>query len=222
MGILDGRIAIVTGASRGIGAEIARHFGREGAAVAVVARTTEAGTSPLAGTIRETAGQIRAAGGAAVAIRADLFYGGELLETLAARTAPDFLALPGHLAHPVVDGAVDDEQAVRQKAAGSQEHDRGDHGRDRVDRSQRHALGLTPGPNGKSPTCQQESRRLRPRFRAVQIWAGGAATSVGLPLCPDGQVLEGNVTVGAGFLRQPEDSLADDAALDLVCTPGDG
>lgn len=72
MGILDGKVAIVTGASRGIGAEIARRFGAAGAAVAVAARTTEAGTSPLPGTIAETAEQIRAAGGTAVAIRADL------------------------------------------------------------------------------------------------------------------------------------------------------
>ena len=49
MGVLDGRVAIVTGASRGIGAEIARCFGQAGAAVAVAARTTEAGMSPLAG-----------------------------------------------------------------------------------------------------------------------------------------------------------------------------
>src|SRR5579859_1972871 len=72
MGLLDGRVAIVTGASRGIGAEIARRFGAEGAAVAVAARTTDAGNSPLAGTICETVDQIRAAGGTAVAIPTNL------------------------------------------------------------------------------------------------------------------------------------------------------
>ena len=72
MGMLDGRVAIVTGASRGIGAEIARRFAAEGAAVAVAARTTDVGMSPLAGTIGETVAQIREAGGAAVAIPADL------------------------------------------------------------------------------------------------------------------------------------------------------
>ena len=72
MGVLDGRVAIVTGASRGIGAEIARQFGQAGAAVAVAARTVEAGTSRFAGTIGETVGQIREAGGTAEAIPADL------------------------------------------------------------------------------------------------------------------------------------------------------
>jgi citronellol/citronellal dehydrogenase len=72
MGVLDGKVAIVTGASRGIGAEIARRFAAEGAAVAVAARTTDPGTSPLAGTIHETVGQIQAAGGIAFAIPADL------------------------------------------------------------------------------------------------------------------------------------------------------
>ena len=72
MGLLDGRVAIVTGASRGIGAEIASRFGAEGAAVAVAARTTEPGQSPLDGTIGDTAAAIEAAGGTAIAIAADL------------------------------------------------------------------------------------------------------------------------------------------------------
>src|ERR1700722_16794077 len=72
MGLVEARGAIVTGASRGIGAEIARRFAAEGAAVAVAARTTEPGTSQFAGTIAETADQIRAAGGAAIAVAANL------------------------------------------------------------------------------------------------------------------------------------------------------
>ena len=88
MGILDGKVAIVTGASRGIGAEIARRFGQAGAAVAVAARTTEEGTSPFPGTIAETVAQIRAAGGAAVAIRADLAKPGDR-ERLVAEAAAE-------------------------------------------------------------------------------------------------------------------------------------
>jgi citronellol/citronellal dehydrogenase len=72
MGLLDGRVAIVTGASRGIGAEIARRFGAEGAAVAVAARTTDAGSAPFPGTIGETVEQIRETGGTALAIAANL------------------------------------------------------------------------------------------------------------------------------------------------------
>ena len=95
MGLLDGRVAIVTGASRGIGAEIAKRFGAEGAAVAVAARTAEPGTSQFAGTIAETADLIRAGGGTAVAITADLSKPDDrerlVAETVRQLGAPDIL-----------------------------------------------------------------------------------------------------------------------------------
>jgi NAD(P)-dependent dehydrogenase (short-subunit alcohol dehydrogenase family) len=69
---LEGRVAIVTGASRGIGEAVARLFAREGAAVAVVARTEQVFDERLPGTIHDTVAAIEADGGRALAIRADL------------------------------------------------------------------------------------------------------------------------------------------------------
>ena len=69
---LKGKVALVTGASRGIGTAIALRLASEGAVVAVTARTVEPGSSRFAGTINETVEQIRAAGGDGVAIAADI------------------------------------------------------------------------------------------------------------------------------------------------------
>jgi citronellol/citronellal dehydrogenase len=68
---LGGRIALVTGASRGIGAAIARRLAAEGASVAVTARTLDV-RGPLEGTLHETVAAIETDGGRAVAIAADL------------------------------------------------------------------------------------------------------------------------------------------------------
>jgi NAD(P)-dependent dehydrogenase (short-subunit alcohol dehydrogenase family) len=71
MGSLTGKVAVVTGASRGIGKGIAVALGAHGATVYVTGRTVTAGSGPLPGTVGETATEVDRRGGTGVAVQVD-------------------------------------------------------------------------------------------------------------------------------------------------------
>lgn len=71
-GVLAGKVAVVTGASRGIGEAIAIRYAMEGAKVVVSARTVEDGDHILPGSINSVVKRIKDAGGEALAVRCDL------------------------------------------------------------------------------------------------------------------------------------------------------
>jgi NAD(P)-dependent dehydrogenase (short-subunit alcohol dehydrogenase family) len=68
-----GRVAFVTGASRGIGAAIAERLAAAGAAVAATARSVDSHPPDLPGTVRDTVARIEARGGRALALHCDVF-----------------------------------------------------------------------------------------------------------------------------------------------------
>lgn len=71
-GVLAGKVAVVTGASRGIGEAIAIRYAMEGARVVVSARTVEEGDHILPGSINGVVKRIKDAGGEAMAVKCDL------------------------------------------------------------------------------------------------------------------------------------------------------
>ncbi|HUI48046.1 MAG TPA: SDR family NAD(P)-dependent oxidoreductase [Acidimicrobiia bacterium] len=86
---LKGKVAIVTGASRGVGAATAELLARKGCGVACAARATDDSPLPIPGTIDDTVRRIEATGGDAIAIPTNLARDDEI-ERMVTRTLEHF------------------------------------------------------------------------------------------------------------------------------------
>jgi citronellol/citronellal dehydrogenase len=69
---LEGKVAIITGASRGVGEYMAREFAKEGCDIVVAARTEEVKDPKLPGTIFSTSEELKALGVRAIPVRCDV------------------------------------------------------------------------------------------------------------------------------------------------------
>ena len=88
MSALQGKVAIITGASRGIGRALALGLARAGCSVVVAAKSI-ASTDKLPGSIHTVAAEVEAAGGQALAVQVDVREADQV-EALAARTRERF------------------------------------------------------------------------------------------------------------------------------------
>ncbi|MEO8605343.1 MAG: SDR family NAD(P)-dependent oxidoreductase, partial [bacterium] len=108
---IAGKVALVTGASRGVGRAVAIALAQAGADVACAARATEAAPLPLPGTIDDTVRAVEASGGRGLAVPTNLAVEAEV-ERMVRRTVEHFgridilinnaaITFPGDLALPM-------------------------------------------------------------------------------------------------------------------------
>lgn len=85
---LKDKVIVITGASRGIGHAIALRAARDGAKVAILAKTVDAHPK-LPGTIHSAADDVKAAGGQALALKCDIRFDDQV-ETAVDKIVADF------------------------------------------------------------------------------------------------------------------------------------
>ena len=71
MSVLNGKVAVVTGASRGVGKGVALGLGEAGATVYITGRTVDEGKTDLPGTIQQTADHVTKLGGKGIPVHCD-------------------------------------------------------------------------------------------------------------------------------------------------------
>lgn len=76
---LEGKTALITGSTRGIGKAIALEFARDGADIVVCGRSEDRGTDNLPGTIRDTVSEVEKLGRKALGVKVDLAVEAELV-----------------------------------------------------------------------------------------------------------------------------------------------